>query len=101
MIVWIDCDRIHADGREQRVIRRNAPGCGTAATVGRFPDAAANRTKIRDDTAVDCRSWVDRDGVYPALCLCVVVAARAAGHLQGRRTERSKTAGAKCQRRIE
>src|SRR2546422_11207900 len=99
MIVRINRDRVDADGREKRTIGGDSPRGGTAATVGRFPYSASNGTEIRNDGAVDCRSWIDRDSVYAALGSCVIVTTRAAGHLQRRRAKCGKATRTQSQGR--
>ena len=87
MIVRIDRDRVDGDRRQQRVVGRNAPSRGAAATVGRFPNSAADRRRVSDNGAVRRRRRIDHDVVHPALGQGVIVASGTAGHSQRLRTE--------------
>ena len=96
MIVRVDRDGVDADGGEQRIIGDRSPRCGTAAAIGRFPNAAADSSDIGDVG----RHRIDRDVVNPALGLLVIKAAGTSDHVQRLGAERSEAVRAKCYRRI-
>ena len=61
-----------------------------AATVGRFPHAAADRRGIGYDTAIGGRRRIDGNGVNSPFSYRVIKTSRTVGHAQRLRTEGGK-----------
>src|SRR5438094_242171 len=98
MIAGINDNCVNGCGGNKRVVSDYCPGSHVAAAIGRFPNAATNRSGVGNDAAIHGRGWIDSNGVNSAFSGRVIIAARAAGHALWLGTEGGKSACTKRRR---